>query len=89
MTSGFLDVRDQDPNFDTPAPVNEDEDEILKRAIAMSLEEHSRVEQEEIFISDQEPGEPIVNRFSTEKYRYLNFQMSRIRSHALGMKMRC
>ena len=26
-----------------PAPVNEDEDEALKRAVAMSLEEQSRI----------------------------------------------
>ena len=68
-----------------PTPVNENEGEILKRAIAMSLEEHSRVEEEEIFISDQEPGEPNIKRFSTDKNQYLNFQMSRIRR----MKMKC
>ena len=30
-----------------PTQVDEDEDEMLKRAIAMSLEEHSGVEEEE------------------------------------------
>ena len=30
-----------------PAPVVEDENEMLARAIAMSLEEHPRVEEEE------------------------------------------
>ena len=30
-----------------PAPVNEDEDEALKRAVAMSLEEQSRIVEEE------------------------------------------
>ena len=29
-----------------PAPGNEEEDEMLQRAIAMSLEEHSREEEE-------------------------------------------
>ena len=40
----FSDVREQEQ--DLPAQV-EDEDEMLRRAIAMSLEEQSRVEEEE------------------------------------------
>ena len=40
-----------------PAPVVEDEDLMLTRAIAMSLEEHPRVEEEDKIISDQQPGE--------------------------------
>ena len=47
FTCKFSDVRDQEAHFDLPAPVNEDEDEMVKRAIAMSLEEQSRVVEEE------------------------------------------
>ena len=41
------DVRGQEPGCNMPAVVVEDENEILGRAIAMSLEEHPRVEKEE------------------------------------------
>ena len=50
-----------------PAPGTEDDDELLKRAIAMSLEEHSRVEEngskEDMLILDQQPGEVLVGRY--------------------------
>ena len=43
-------ISDQQPghiqHIDIPAPGNEDEDEMLRRAIAMSLEEQSREEEE-------------------------------------------
>ena len=38
-------MRDQEARFDLPATA--DEDEMLRRAIAMSLEEQSRVAEEE------------------------------------------
>ena len=41
----FSDVTNQEVHFDLPALVEEDEDEIL-RAIAMSLEKQSRVDEE-------------------------------------------
>ena len=54
ITCKFSDVGDQEPRFDMPAPVNEGEEgEMLKKDIAMSLEEQLRVsvkgeEEEEI-----------------------------------------
>ena len=41
---------------------DEDEDEMLRRAIAMSLEEHSGEEEGDMFISNQLLGELLVQR---------------------------
>ena len=43
----FSVVEDQDPRFDQSVPVNEGEDEMLKRAIAMSLEQSRVIVEEE------------------------------------------
>ena len=57
FTFEFSKSKDQKLSFDMSGLVNEDEDEMLKRAIAISLDEQSAVVEEEMLISVQQPGE--------------------------------
>ena len=47
FTFEFSDDRDQEAYLDLPDSTDADEDEMLRKAIAMSLEEQSRVIEEE------------------------------------------